>query len=176
MPMSNSARVRRARREGVRVQEPVVEPPQAWNRLEPDGLGPGSSARRPLCARSATLPAVCDADGEVEATVKGLRCSRRPANGERGNPSTSPFPHPARVRAGHIAALSTVRDVDAFDRPVRLVWRKRCWRCAEPLCPAKTWTEQTEAIGARMLLTERARARACRRVGKDGHSGRGGRA
>jgi transposase len=78
-------------------------------------------------------------------------------------------------RCGVIAALhdrreTVVRDVDAFDRPVRLRWRKRVWRCREPLCAQVTWTEQRDAIASRAVLTERARRRACRRVGKDGQS------
>jgi DNA-directed RNA polymerase subunit RPC12/RpoP len=63
-----------------------------------------------------------------------------------------------------------VRDVDGLGRAVRLRWIKRRWRCPKPGCPAGSWTEQTAAIGARMAMTERARARACRRVGRDGHS------
>jgi transposase len=43
-----------------------------------------------------------------------------------------------------------------------LAWRKRIWRCREPACKARTWTEQTAAI--------RPRAEACRRVGKDAHA------
>ena len=34
-----------------------------------------------------------------------------------------------------------VRDLACFGRPARLVWSKRRWRCREPLCPARTWTE-----------------------------------
>jgi transposase len=63
-----------------------------------------------------------------------------------------------------------VGDVDAFGRPVQLRWVKRRWRCPDGDCPVQTWTEQSEAVGARMAMTERARARACRRVGRDGHS------
>jgi transposase len=63
-----------------------------------------------------------------------------------------------------------VRDVDAFDRPVRLCWVKRRWRCPEDACPRGSWTEHTDAITSRMSLTERARAQACRRVGRDGES------
>ena len=40
-----TARVRQAGREGVRVQKPVVEPPQVQNRLQSGGYGPDSSAR-----------------------------------------------------------------------------------------------------------------------------------
>jgi len=63
-----------------------------------------------------------------------------------------------------------VRDIDAFGRRVQLRWRKRRWRCAEQRCAVKTWTETTDAIAARAVLTQRARVQACRRVGRDGHS------
>lgn len=51
-----------------------------------------------------------------------------------------------------------VRDVPAGARPVMLVWWKRLWRCEEPLCPRRSWSEQHPAIRARAVLTERARA------------------
>jgi transposase len=63
-----------------------------------------------------------------------------------------------------------VRDVAGFDRPVRLRWRKRRWRCPEPACPVRTWTEQHETIASRAVLTDRAQRAACRRVGRDGAS------
>ena len=48
-------------------------------------------------------------------------------------------------------------DVPCFGRPVRLVWRKRTWRCAEEKCPARSFTEQHEDLaGPRALLTTRA--------------------
>jgi transposase len=62
-----------------------------------------------------------------------------------------------------------VRDVDAFGRHSRLRWRKRVWRCREPACPQRTWTETHPQIRPRMSLTERARKQACQRVGRDGH-------
>jgi len=44
-------------------------------------------------------------------------------------------------------------------RPVELVWRKRTWRCVEPVCPGKVFTEQHDDLAKpRALLT----ARACR--------------
>ena len=60
-----------------------------------------------------------------------------------------------------------VRDLPIGGRPVVLLWRKRIWRCREPACGVRTWTERVAAIGPRAVLTERARAEACRRVGKD---------
>jgi transposase len=63
-----------------------------------------------------------------------------------------------------------VRDLPIGGRPVVLAWRKRMWRCREPACGVRTWTEQTAAIRPRAVLTQRARAEACRRVGKDAHA------
>ena len=63
-----------------------------------------------------------------------------------------------------------VRDLPIGGRPVVLWWRKRLWRCREPACGVRTWTEQAAAIRPRAVLTERARAEACRRVGKDAHA------
>jgi transposase len=63
-----------------------------------------------------------------------------------------------------------VRDLPIGGRPVVLLWRKRIWRCREPACGVRTWTEQAAAIRPRAVLTERARAEACRRVGKDAHA------
>jgi hypothetical protein len=62
------------------------------------------------------------------------------------------------------------RDLPAGGGPVVLWWRKRIWRYAEPACRVRTWTEQAAAIRPRAVLTERARAEACRRVGKDAHA------
>jgi transposase len=61
-----------------------------------------------------------------------------------------------------------VRDIPSAGRPVLLVWRKRIWRCEEPRCAKRTWTEATPLIRARAALTERARRWACQRVGRDG--------
>ena len=63
-----------------------------------------------------------------------------------------------------------VRDLPIGGRPVVLAWCKRLWRCREPACQVRTWTEQTAAIGPRAVLTQRARAEACRRVGTDAHA------
>jgi transposase len=63
-----------------------------------------------------------------------------------------------------------VRDLPIGGRPVVLAWRKRIWRCSEPTCGVRTWTERVAAICPRAVLTERARAEACRRVGKDAHA------
>jgi transposase len=75
------------------------------------------------------------------------------------------------VRAqAHGRRTVRVRDLPAGGRPVALCWRKRIWRCREPACGVRTWTERVAAIGPRAVLTQRARAEACRRVGKDAHA------
>jgi transposase len=51
------------------------------------------------------------------------------------------------------------------DRPVVLVWAKRLWRCPEPACPMGSWSEESDEIASRAVLTERARAEIARRVG-----------
>jgi transposase len=70
----------------------------------------------------------------------------------------------------HGRRMVRVRDLPIGGRPVVLLWRKRLWRCREPACGVRTWTERMVAIRPRAALTERARAEACRRVGKDAHA------
>ncbi len=60
-----------------------------------------------------------------------------------------------------------IRDLSCFGRPARLVWHKRRWRCAEADCEAKTWTEVSEHVSARTVLTPRAGAETCRQVGEN---------
>jgi transposase len=75
------------------------------------------------------------------------------------------------VRAqAHGRRTVRVRDLPAGGRPVVLLWHKRIWRCREAACGVRTWTERVAAIGPRAVLTQRARAEACRRVGKDAHA------
>ena len=52
-----------------------------------------------------------------------------------------------------------IRDLPCFGRPARLVWLKRRWRCVDPDCAAKTWTEGTEHVAPRAVLTLRAGAK-----------------
>jgi transposase len=48
-------------------------------------------------------------------------------------------------------------DVPCFGRPVRLIWRKRTWRCGEEKCSAGSFTEQHPGLARpRALLTVRA--------------------
>ena len=64
---------------------------------------------------------------------------------------------------GHGRSIVQVRDLPVVGSPVRLVWRKRRWRCPDPDCLRRTFTETSEQIEG--CLTRRARAEICRRVG-----------
>ena len=59
-----------------------------------------------------------------------------------------------------------IRDLACFGRPARLVWMKRRWRCVDEDCSAKSWTEDSEHVPTRAVLTRRAGAEACRQVGQ----------
>lgn len=73
------------------------------------------------------------------------------------------------VRAvGHGRSEVHVRDLAIRGKPVRLVWRKRRWRCGDPDCATKTFTETSELVEA--SLTKRAAEEICRLVGQEGRS------
>jgi transposase len=58
---------------------------------------------------------------------------------------------------GHGRVPVPLVDAPAMGRPVRLLWRKRRWRCQEPACQVVTFLEQDEQIAApRAKLTTRA--------------------
>jgi len=61
------------------------------------------------------------------------------------------------VASSHGRREVTFIDTPCFGRPVRLVWRKRAWRCGDPDCEVNTFTEQHPDVAAeRALLTARA--------------------
>ena len=73
------------------------------------------------------------------------------------------------VRAiGHGRSSVQVRDLPCGGRPVRLVWRKRRWRCGDFDCARQTFTEASPMIAG--SLSERARVEICRLVGEEGRS------
>ena len=67
---------------------------------------------------------------------------------------------PGRV---HDHRLSRLKDVPFGDRPLRVWWRKRRFRCAGPPC-GRVFTEVHESVGARRRLTVRLRRKLERSV------------
>ncbi|MBX6752525.1 MAG: transposase family protein [Micromonosporaceae bacterium] len=63
-----------------------------------------------------------------------------------------------------------LRDVPVAGRATVLVWWKRIWRCPNPACVVRTWTEQSPLARLRQSLTARVKAWVTRRVGADGET------
>ncbi|MEZ5312109.1 MAG: ISL3 family transposase [Microthrixaceae bacterium] len=69
---------------------------------------------------------------------------------------------------GHGRIRTPVRDLEISGRPTVLVWAKRRWRCPDPDCGRSTWSERSEQIAPRAVMTERARKALAERVNIDG--------
>ncbi len=117
--------------------------------------GDGSAGTALLGLDGFRLLAVSDAYGELEQAVETT--------------ATTAWCTGCGVRAvPHGRRQVRVRDLPSAGRAVTLLWLKRLWRCAEPACDRRTWSETSEHLRARSVLSERARREACRLVGEDG--------
>jgi transposase len=61
-------------------------------------------------------------------------------------------------------------DLPAFGRRVRLVWSKRRFSCPEDDCPQRTWTEHSDELPDRHVLSARAGRECTRAVGQEARS------
>ena len=117
-----TARVRQARRERVRMQEPVVEPPQATNRLEPGGYGPGrQQARVGVCPTRVSVFGVEAGGAEAAGKVCGVPAARLPGEKLGASlvkrkmvntgtvPGRPPTDQPGRRWAGALPAVGSGR-------------------------------------------------------------------
>lgn len=115
----------------------------------------GSGGTAMLGLEGFRLLAVSEAYGELEQAVE--------------TSATTAWCTGCGVRAvPHGRRHVRIRDLPSAGRAVTLLWLKRLWRCAEPACDRRTWTETSEHLRTRSVLTERARREACRLVGEDG--------
>ncbi len=117
----------------------------------------GSAATVLLGLTGFVLLAVSEYEGELEQAVETTA-------GLVGCPGCG------AVATPHARRPVRVRELPSAGRPVTLIWIKRIRRCRHPECEASTWSETSEAIAPRASLTERARAVAALRVGRDGES------
>lgn len=60
------------------------------------------------------------------------------------------------VAVGHGRRVHVAADAPAFGVPVLVRWRKRVWRCPEPLCDRGTFSERHDFLAPRAKLTTRA--------------------
>jgi transposase len=60
------------------------------------------------------------------------------------------------VAVAHRRREHLLRDAPFGHRPVVVMWRKRIFRCAEPVCPVTTFSEDHPLAGHRAALTRRA--------------------
>src|SRR5659263_667271 len=63
--------------------------------------------------------------------------------------------------------VSRPRDIGYGTSPLRLVWHKRRWRCAERLCARGSFTEQVDAVPARARLSVRLRGELAHAVAQE---------
>jgi transposase len=76
---------------------------------------------------------------------------------ESGPPAVMGCPSCGVVAHAHGRQTVELIDAPCFTSPVRLSWRKRRFRCREPLCPVTSFMEQDPQVApARGLLTRRA--------------------
>src|SRR5487761_2778077 len=63
-----------------------------------------------------------------------------------------------------------IRDLPVFGRRVKLVWSKRRFSCPEPDCPQRTWSERSDELPCRRVLSARAGRECTRLVGQEARS------
>jgi len=115
------------------------------------------------CAARCPFPTAYCGNCDLLVGLDGLHVIEVERGPDRLTVTVESEPSVTGCRSCGVVALShgrrTVELIDApcFGRPVRVLWRKRTWSCAEPACPVGTFTERDEGVAApRALLTVRA--------------------
>ena len=115
----------------------------------------GSASTAMLGLPGLVLLAVAEVDGELEQAVQTTV-------------STAWCEGCGVVAKPHGRRPVRVRELPCAGRPVTLLWLKRLWRCPEPACAVRTWSEACAHMRPWASLTDRARQEAWRLVGQDG--------
>jgi transposase len=118
-------------------------------------MEPSDNAHALLGMEGFVVLSTSEAEGELFALVE---TDRRRAG----------CPRCGVIAVGHGRSVVQVRDLAFGGRALRLVWRKRRWRCRERDCETVSFTEESELVEG--SLTRRAATEICRRVGEDGHA------
>jgi transposase len=109
-------------------------------------------SRAPWCARA---DALFNASGmhvlEVDQSEPGRLVVTIESDADVGGCPTCGVVAVGHGRRDHLAA-----DAPCFGAITQVRWRKRIWRCPDPLCPVVTFSEQHELIAPRAKLTSRA--------------------
>lgn len=122
-------------------------------------MGETTTGRRVCCAGGAGYCDRCD----LLVGLDGLHVVAVAADGEglvvtvESPPARAGCPSCGVIAVSHGRRSVTLIDAPCVGRPVRLVWRKRIWRCADGDCDSGAFSEQDERVAApRALLTTRA--------------------
>jgi Helix-turn-helix domain of transposase family ISL3 len=118
----------------------------------------------PVAARKRSLTCPASRSSRPAITAASLNYLSRPQLNQSIVVSARHRPW-AYDRRGHV-----LHDVPVGGRATVLVWWKRIWRCPNPDCGTRTWTEQVPLAAPRCAMTQRAKVWLARRVGSDAHT------
>ena len=119
--------------------------------------------------RHLVQPAWCACAGCGLARV-AAQAARRVAAAGGDQPGADRLSRLRRDRGGTWSSVRRLDDIPAFGAPVQLVWRQRRYRCAEPDCPVRGFSEDHDLAPPRAKLTTRAAWWAISQIARDNAS------
>jgi hypothetical protein len=101
---------------------------------------------------------------------RGHRGRRRARHRDRDAARSCPLSELRRDREDEGPLRVVIRDLPVFGRRAKLVWSKRRFFCPECDCPQATWTEASNELPTRQVLSARAGRECTRAVGEEARS------